>query len=173
MRAIKGAVIMLSLKSKKVSLGVLVALVSVDWYVGMQAQDNNAFGMVNSHGSGSISQSLPTLRIVQLPPAFGSGKLFNFTAAENAPSFQELQTLAFTVPLQLARLATPKPAQENSTYPMIIETPAQLSNVDSGNKETAIDSIRAPATARPKPQVDTPQAANLLKLLALYSMLHR
>jgi hypothetical protein len=164
---------MLSLKSRKISLGVLAALVSIDWYAGMQAQDNNAFGLVNSSGSRSVSQSLPTLRIVQMPPMLMSGKLFNFTAAENAPTFQELQTLAFTVPLQLARLSRPEPAQETSTHPMIVETQTQLSNDDAGTKDPVTDSAQAPPVTRAKPKADTPQAANLIKLLALYSMLHR
>ena len=175
---------MLSLKSKKISLGVLVALVSIDWYAGMQTPDSVSSSTADSYSLSQLSQRLPALRIVPTP-TFVSGRLFNFSDTSNSESpFHELQALAFTTPLQmgLSQLSRHEPvqpqmdiAQENLSDQMMSEVATLPSSIgtDADNKESIANATPPMPRTNTKAKTDTPQAVNLMKLLALYSMLHR
>ncbi|MGZ3237939.1 MAG: hypothetical protein ACXWIN_00975 [Burkholderiaceae bacterium] len=175
---------MLSLKSKKISLGVLVALVSIDWYVGLQTPDSGLSNSAEPYSLGQLSQHLPTLRIVP-SPTFASGRLLNFADMSNSASpFQELQALAFTTPLQmgLSQLSRREPVQQQmdtaqeSLSDQVIRDVSTLPSsigIDAENKELTADATPAKPSSNTKAKADTPQAINLMKLLALYSMLHR
>jgi hypothetical protein len=174
---------MLSLKSKKISLGVLVALLSLDWFVGSQAPDSGSSSNADSFNSNLSMPHLPTLRIVPQSPAFTSGKLFNFSdAGNNASHLQELQALTFTTPLQigLAQLSKREPAQQfmetaqvNVNDQIIREAPALSPITAADDKEASANMTPPPPAAPAKTKAGTLQADNLIKLLALYSMLHR
>ncbi|MGZ3159267.1 MAG: hypothetical protein ACXU7H_09300 [Burkholderiaceae bacterium] len=173
---------MLSLKSRKLSLGILAAVVIIDWYVGMQAPDNGLTGYADSpHQS---LPHLPTLRIVPMSPLFATDRLFNFAGSDNGTSsFHELQALLYTTPLQigLSQLARHDPpvqqpmdmAQENVNAQIMSESSAQSSGITADTQAVSVDSRPAVPEKWARAKADTPQAANLLKLLALYSMLHR
>lgn len=177
---------MRSLKSKKLSLGVLAALVIIDWFVGMQALDKSTSGADGSPNARSTSQHLPTLRIVQLPTTLASEKLLNFAGGGNhVMPFQEAQTLPFTVPLQIGLTQLSSRDTEPQTLPITqqdmrsrIVADAEQTSPKLEQKELEPNDIDDPGkvrtAARPSPaKRDSPQADNLIKLLALYSMLHR
>lgn len=179
---------MRSLKSRKLSLGVLAALVLVDWLVGMQAFDGNSSRIEGAPNAGGTTQPLPTLRIVQLPTSLASQKLHHFAGVGNhVMPFQEAQTLPFTVPMQigLAQLSghdagqpVLQMAQENAHIPMVTDDVHTSSNVtlnadadEPGKVRTA--TTPTPTTTAAATRRDMPHPDNLIKLLAFYSMLHR
>jgi hypothetical protein len=173
---------MLSLKSKKLSLGLLAIFVSIDCYVELQRSASDMTSMADTSSNAQLAPHLPTLRIVTMSPLFMSGKLFGFTDDGNGtPSFQELQSLLYTTPLHfdLNQLIRHEPA-------------AQIVELEQANQQTNLDasfmasqsgadgkdaSEEVTKETLPPVQVQTkterPQAMNLMKLLALYSMLHR
>ncbi|MGZ5817976.1 MAG: hypothetical protein ACXWJD_04435 [Burkholderiaceae bacterium] len=119
-----------------------------------------------------------------MSPLFATGRLFSFSGSDNGTSsFHELQALLYTTPLQiglsqLARHDSPvqQPvamAQENVNAQIMSESSAQSSGITADTQAVSVDSRPAVPEKRTRAKADTPQAANLLKLLALYSMLHR
>ncbi|HEY8102233.1 MAG TPA: hypothetical protein VIF82_15935 [Burkholderiaceae bacterium] len=176
---------MLSLKSKKISLAVLMALVSIDWYVELQTADGGSSSTADSYSLGQLSQHLPTLRIVP-SSTFASGRLLNFADTSNSSlPFQELSALAFTTPLQmgLTQLSRREPVQQQidiaqdslNNQIIVSEAPALSSSIsiDADSKQSTTDVAPVAPPSNKKAKADTPQAVNLMKLLALYSMLHR
>jgi hypothetical protein len=177
MRGMEGAV-MQTLKSKKISLAILAAVLSLNWYVGVQAVKHDQYDASSSpiHMNAPMSY-MPSLDAMQLPPSLASVHLNGFR--DRLLSIQELPAFAFTftphvapstsIPQQTMQQEV-STARENQASMMIVESHTLPANIEANDRKPAASIARMPGDA---PQSKSRQSGDLLKVLALYYMLNR
>jgi hypothetical protein len=168
-------------KSAKYSLAALAALLLVDWYVGIQAANNESNSITDSIYRTNLVNYLPTLAVVHSHNGFPK---MDFPDIGNPPqSLIELQTSAFstTLPNMVMQnlkhqLEAPQPAMPEP-QPAIAtgftDTTAVQSTVEAVSNAQADDLPASATTSRKAADAHHAKPTNLVKVLALYYMLNR
>lgn len=163
-----------ALKSKKISLAILAAVLSMNWYVSVQTTQRDQFEPPDFSTMQTTIPYLPALDATSLPPTLATiSKDFH----ERILSFQEFPALAFMPSLHVS-LTKSFAQQQSMPQPISLMEDETAPTISAPASTPAVmrDKVAADNTAPASPKSHNrhlQQPDNLVKVLALYYMLNR
>lgn len=164
---------MSALKSKKISLAILAAVLCMNWYVSVQTTQRDQSELPDFSSMQTTVPYLPALDATSLPPALAT---FSKDFHERILSFQEFPALAFLPPLHVSLT---KSFAQQQPITLMKDEAAPAAQTISAPASTPADMRNKVAVENTAPALPNPhkrhlqQPDNLVKVLALYYMLNR